>query len=69
MPITKPLSANAKGVFLYVNPTWCKITGLEQTDALYRSAAAFAHDDERDAVSDHWATAVQTATLLPAPRC
>lgn len=55
---------DAKGVFLYVNPTWCKITGLEQTDALYRSAAAFAHIDERDDVADHWATAVQTATRL-----
>ena len=53
---------DAKGVFLYVNPTWCKITGLEQTDALYRSAAAFAHTDERDEVTDHWATAVQTGT-------
>ncbi len=55
---------DAKGVFLYVNPTWCKITGLEQTDALYRSAAAFAHIGERDAVADHWATAVQTATSV-----
>ncbi|MFK7790688.1 MAG: PAS domain S-box protein [Phycisphaeraceae bacterium] len=55
---------DAKGVFLYVNPTWCKITGLAQTDALYRSAAAFAHVDERDAVTDHWATAVQTATSV-----
>ncbi|MBX2850273.1 MAG: PAS domain S-box protein [Phycisphaeraceae bacterium] len=53
---------DAKGVFLYVNPTWCMITGLAQTDALYRSAAAFAHTDDRDAVTDHWATAVQTGT-------
>jgi PAS domain S-box-containing protein len=53
---------DAKGVFLYVNPTWCAITGLEQTDALYRSAAAFAHHDDRDEVTDHWATAVQTGT-------
>lgn len=53
---------DAKGVFLYVNPNWCMITGLAQTDALYRSAAAFAHGDDRDAVSDHWSTAVQTGT-------
>ncbi|MEO0475166.1 MAG: PAS domain S-box protein [Planctomycetota bacterium] len=53
---------DAKGVFLYVNPTWCSITGLEQNDALYRSAAAFAHEDERDMVTDHWAAAVQTGT-------
>ena len=55
---------DAKGVFLYVNPTWCTITGLAQTEALYRSAAAFAHIDERDTVADHWATAVQTATSV-----
>lgn len=53
---------DAKGVFLYVNPTWCRITGLAQTDALYRSAAAFAHVADRDEVADHWVTAVQTAT-------
>lgn len=55
---------DAKGVFLYVNPTWCKITGLAQTDALYRSAAAFAHIDDRDAVTDHWAAAVKTGTSV-----
>ena len=53
---------DAKGVFLYVNPTWCRITGLEQTDALYRSAAAFAHQGDRNEVADHWAAAVRTAT-------
>lgn len=53
---------DAKGVFLYVNPNWSMITGMSQTDALYRSASAFAHADDRNAVSDHWATAAQTAT-------
>jgi PAS domain S-box-containing protein len=53
---------DAKGVFLYVNPTWSRITGLSQNDALYRSASAFAHTDDRDDVADHWATAVKTGT-------
>lgn len=53
---------DAKGTFLYVNPTWCRITGLAQTDALYRRAASFAHIDDRDEVTDHWATAVKTGT-------
>ncbi|MFN3165740.1 MAG: PAS domain S-box protein [Phycisphaeraceae bacterium] len=53
---------DAKGVFLYVNPAWRRMTGHEQTDALYRSAAAFAHPEDRDRVADHWATAVQTGT-------
>lgn len=55
---------DAKGVFLYVNPTWCKITGLDQTDALYRSAAAFAHRGDRDEVTDHWGAAVKTGTSV-----
>lgn len=54
--------ADAKGVFLYVNPTWSRITGMSQADALYRNAAAFAYTDDRDEVADHWATAVKTAT-------
>lgn len=53
---------DAKGVFLYVNPTWSEITGMSQADALYRSAAAFAYKDDCDEVADHWATAVKTAT-------
>ncbi|MEM6257750.1 MAG: PAS domain S-box protein [Planctomycetota bacterium] len=53
---------DAQGVFLYVNPTWSRITGLEQTDALYRSAAAFAYQADHDEVADHWATAVKTGT-------
>lgn len=55
---------DAKGVFLYVNTAWCRMTGHEQTDALYRSAAAFAHPDDRNRVADHWATAVQTGTAV-----
>jgi len=55
---------DAKGVFLYVNPAWREMTGHDQTDALYRSAAEFAHSDDRDAVSDHWATAIQTGTSV-----
>lgn len=51
---------DAKGVFLYVNPTWSDMTGLSQADALYRNAAAFAYADDRDNVADHWAAAVQT---------
>ncbi|MEM9345914.1 MAG: PAS domain S-box protein [Planctomycetota bacterium] len=53
---------DAQGVFLYVNPTWSRITGLEQADALYRSAAAFAYQVDHDEVADHWATAVKTGT-------
>jgi PAS domain S-box-containing protein len=55
---------DAKGVFLYVNPAWRRMTGHEQTDALYRSAAAFAHPEDRNRVADHWATAVQTGTSV-----
>ncbi len=55
---------DAKGVFLYVNPAWKKMTGLEQTDALYRSAAAFTHRDDRNDVADNWAAAVQTGTAV-----
>ena len=55
---------DAKGTFLYVNPTWCRITGLSQTDALYRRADAFAHIHDRDEVSDHWATAVKVGAAV-----
>lgn len=53
---------DAKGVFLYVNPAWRQMTGLNQTEALYRAAGAFAHTGDRDDVADHWNTAVRTGT-------
>ncbi|MGB0768009.1 MAG: PAS domain S-box protein, partial [Phycisphaeraceae bacterium] len=53
---------DAKGVFLYVNPAWRAMTGFDQTEALYRGAAAFAHPDDRDDVADHWTAAVKSGT-------
>jgi len=55
---------DAKGVFLYVNPAWRDMTGHDQADALYRSAGAFAHPDDRNDVADHWATAIKTGTQV-----
>jgi hypothetical protein len=50
---------DASGALLYVNPAWTHATGLSMADALYRHAPAFAHPDDRDAVSDHWAAALR----------
>jgi len=55
---------DAKGVLLYVNPAWQRMTGHEQTDALYRGFVAFTHPDDRKAVANHWASAVKTSTPL-----
>lgn len=47
------------GALLYVNPAWTHATGITMADALYRHAPAFAHADDRDAVSDHWDAALR----------
>lgn len=55
---------DAKGVYLYVNPTWQAMTGRDQNDALYRNAATFAHPDDREEVASEWNASVQTASAV-----
>lgn len=55
---------DAKGVLLYVNPAWREMTGLSQTDALYRGAWEIAHQKERSKVQDHWADAIRSQATV-----
>ena len=52
------------GAFLYMNPTWSRITGFDLTDALYRHAGAFSYAADRNKVADAWALAIATRTTM-----
>jgi len=50
---------NAAGACLYVNPRWCKISGLDVEDNLGDGWLQAVHPDDRDRLASSWASYLQ----------
>jgi PAS domain S-box-containing protein len=50
---------NAEGNTTYVNPTWCKISGLSEEMAIGSGWLSSVHPDDRDKIVTKWVSAVE----------